>query len=278
MTGPLMTTHLVIPDTQIKPGVPTDHLAWIGQYVVDRKPDVVVHLGDHWDFPSLSSYDRGKKAMEGRRYSEDVEAGNLGLDLLTAPIRKEKLRVRDWLPRLELLRGNHEERLNRAIEDDARMDGALSFDDLESPGWEVHDFLKPVWVDGIAYSHYFANPMTGRPYGGMVSTRLKNIGHSFTMGHVQTLDSAQIPVPSPNGPTMRRGLVAGACYLHNEDYKGFQGNAHWRGVLVKHEVFDGNYDLMEVSLEYLCLKYEGVPISQFMAAKYPSIRRWWRHA
>ena len=30
-------THLVIPDTQAKPGVPTDHLGWIGEYILDRR-------------------------------------------------------------------------------------------------------------------------------------------------------------------------------------------------------------------------------------------------
>jgi hypothetical protein len=244
-------------------------LRWLGYYAVDRRPDKIIHLGDHWDFPSLSSYDRGKKAMEGRRYSDDVEAGNEGLALITGPIKEavfeERRRKNGWKPELHLLRGNHEERLNRAIEDDARMDGALTFDDLESPGWEVHDFLKPVFLDGIGYSHYWANNMTGKPLGGMMETRLKNIGHSFTMGHVQTLQTGIRFIHGPNGPRMQRGLVAGACYLHEEEYKGPQGNAHWRGVIVKHEVSDGQYDLMEVSLQYLCLRYEGMPLSKFMS-------------
>jgi len=47
-----MVSHLVIPDTQAKPGAPTKHLEWIGRYILDRRPDVVVHLGDHWDMPS----------------------------------------------------------------------------------------------------------------------------------------------------------------------------------------------------------------------------------
>lgn len=263
-----MTTHFVIPDTQSKPGVPADHLRWIGQYITDRRPDVVVHLGDHWDMPSLSSYDRGKLAMEGRRYAEDVERGNADLDLITAPVRKARMKDRTWQPRLVLLRGNHEARIVRAAEENPHLVGAISYDDLESPGWETHDFLKPAWIDGVAYCHFFANPMTGRPYGGMVATRLKTIGHSFTMGHVQTLDQAMRPVLGPHGSIMQRGLVAGACYLHDESYKGYQGNAHWRGVLVKHEVADGDYDLMEVSLNYLCHRYEGVDLGTFMAETY----------
>ena len=39
--------HFVIPDTQVKKGVPIDHMAWIGAAIRDYKPDVVVHLGDH---------------------------------------------------------------------------------------------------------------------------------------------------------------------------------------------------------------------------------------
>lgn len=268
-----MSTHLVIPDTQVKPGVPMDHLRWIGQYLVDKRPDTVVHLGDHWDFPSLSSYDKGKKAMEGRRYEDDVEAGNLGMEILTSPLNfllhDEKAggvrKAKRYDPRLVLLRGNHEHRLNRAIEDNAQLDGALSFDDLESPGWEVHDFLDRVEIEGVHYSHYFANPMSGRPYGGQAITRLKTLGHSFVQGHQQVLELATRYVAGRK----QTGIVAGASYLHDEDYLGPQGNFHWRGVLMLHEVENGSFDIMEVSLGYLCRRYEGVALPTFLGKKYP---------
>lgn len=273
-----MRTHLVIPDTQVKPGVPTDHLRWAGKYIMDRRPDVIVHLGDHWDMPSLSAWDRGKLQMEGRRYSEDVQSGNEALDLLIAPTRQYNARSRTrtpYEPEWHLLRGNHEQRIERAVEENGHLEGHLGYHDLESPDWEVHDFLEPVFLDGIGYSHYWANHMTGRPLGGMIETRLKNIGHSFTMGHVQTLQTGVRFIHGPNGPRMQRGLVAGAFYLHSEDYKGPQANAHWRGLIVKHEVNDGGYDLMEVSIDYLCRKYEGVPLYEFMESEYPDLERGW---
>ena len=40
---------VVIPDTQVRPGDPTDHFDWIGAAIKDYEPDIVVHLGDHWD-------------------------------------------------------------------------------------------------------------------------------------------------------------------------------------------------------------------------------------
>jgi hypothetical protein len=265
-------THLIIPDTQAKPNVPTDHLGWIGQYILDKKPDVIVHLGDHADMESLSSYDVGKKTFEGRRYKADIEAANEAFDILCDPLDTYNERVRatkhaQYLPERHLLLGNHEDRINRAINDDPKLDGTISTDDLnyKAHGWNVHPFLKPVEIDGIHYAHYWAAPMTGRPYGGTAAGRLSKIGHSFTMGHQQTLDYA---VRFLSNGQQQCGLVAGAAYLHNEDYKGYQGNAHWRGIIVKHEVSDGAYDPMFVSLSYLCRKYEGITLDKFLARKY----------
>lgn len=259
--------HVVIPDTQAKPGVPTDHLAWISQYIVDQfmdKPNVtLVHLGDHFDMPSLSSYDRGRRAMEGRRVDADIEAGNDAFRILDGALYHANVKRRKsarWQPRKVFLMGNHEDRVSRAVDDNAQLDGVLSLDMLDTLDWERHGFLEPVFIDGVGYSHYWANPMTGRPYGGMALTRLKTIGHSYSMGHQQTLDHAMRFVAGRS----QHALIAGACYLHEEDYKGPQGNAHWRGIVVCHEVQAGGYDLMTVSLRYLCRRYEGVDLEDFL--------------
>lgn len=261
--------HFVIPDTQVKPGVPTDHLTWIGRYLVDQfkgHPNLtVVHLGDHWDMPSLSSYDRGKRAMEGRRYVEDVDAGNAAWHRLNAPLdrynaRQERTGREEWWPRRVRLLGNHEWRVERAAEDNAALEGAVSLDHLESPGWEVVDFLEPVTLDGVTYAHYFYNPANGRPYSGMIETRIKNVGRSFTQGHQQGLMYGLRQVAG----TRHHGLVAGSCYLHEEDYLGPQGVSYWRGIVVCHEVRDGVYDPMFVSLDYLCRRYEGVGLDEFV--------------
>jgi hypothetical protein len=90
--------------------------------------------------------------------------------------------------------------------------------------------------------------MTGKSWGGTVASMLNNIGFSFTMGHKQGLGLANKALA--NGK-MIRGLVAGSFYSHDEDYKGPQANNHWRGAIYKHEVKDGNYCLMELSLKYL---------------------------
>ena len=89
-----MTKHLVIPDTQVKPGHSTAHLKWAGEYAAEKKPDVIIHIGDHWDMASLSSYDVGKKSFEGRRYTRDIRAGLNAMDHFIAPTKEEKNRLR----------------------------------------------------------------------------------------------------------------------------------------------------------------------------------------
>lgn len=267
--------HIFIPDTQIKPGVPTEFLSWIGEYVWEKRPDVLIHAGDHADMPSLSSYDRGKIQMEGRRYRQDIDAANKGFDTLMEPLyrhnrhRTKKLKEKQWWPRMVITLGNHEDRIRRAVEDNPELDGTVSTDDLNyaDHGWEVVPFLEPILIDGLYYAHYFYNPLTGRPYGGMPETRLKNIGHSFVQGHEQTKKMAEVWLG--NGE-VRRALICGACYLHDEFYKGPQGNNHFRGIFVLNEVRDGNYDLMEVSLNFLCRKYTGQSLSKYMRRYWPA--------
>ena len=54
---------------------------------------------------------------------------------------------------------------------------------------------------------------------------------------------------------MRIGLINGACYDFPEGYKGWQGNNHFRGITMLHEVKDGFGLPAFASLEYLKEKY-----------------------
>lgn len=247
--------HFFIPDTQIKPGVPLEHLTAAGNYIVDKQPDVIIHAGDHWDMPSLSAYDKGTKKAEGKTYDTDIEAGKAGMDALFAPIvaynaTQRKKKKAPYRPRKVFLIGNHEQRIERHLNANPHLWHPDTYRDLELQkwGWEVHDFLKPVEINGVYYAHYFYNPNTGKPYGGKASTRLNNIGFSFTQGHQQGREEAEKPLA--NGKTLR-ALIAGSFYQHTESYKGYQGNNHWRGCIYKTEVEDGNYCLVELSLNYL---------------------------
>lgn len=265
-------THLVIPDCQDRPGAPRDHLTWIGKYIVDYQPEVLVCLGDFTDMESLSSYDKGKKSIEGKRVIKDIESCTEAMYELLVPMarhngRKRKNKEKTYQPEMHLTVGNHEDRLSRLCNEDARLDGLVGIEDLgyEAFGWKVTDFLDYVTIDGISYSHYFYRPLSGRAYTGSIETRLKNIGKSFTQGHEQ---GKKIGSQELFDGSVRRGLVVGSCYLYEPEYRGPQAQSDWRGIIVKHEVQDGNYDLMEVSLDFLCRKYEQMKLKTFMREKY----------
>lgn len=248
---------LVIPDTQVKAGHSVDYLRNIGKFIVDKQPDCIVHLGDHADMPSLSSYDVGKKAFEGRRYVADIEAAKAGMYALHEPIcefnkRQAKNGKKQYKPRKEFLLGNHENRINRAVNDDAKLEGVLSVADLEyDKDWTVHNFLDVVVIEGIAFSHYFVTGVAGRP-AGTAAAQLRKTNMSSIAGHQQGKQIAY--ATRADGKTIT-SIIAGSCYEHNEDYMGPQGNRHWRGVIMLHEVDDGAFDEMFVSLKYINERY-----------------------
>lgn len=251
--------HLVIPDCQVKPGQDFSYLRRVGQYIVDKQPDVIVNIGDFADMPSLSSYDFGKRQFEGRRYRDDVMATRDAMVALLQPLndynhRQQKNGKKQYRPYMVMTLGNHEERIQRAVDNDAKLEGVLSIEDLryKEYGWEVHNFLEIVCIDGVAYSHYFVTGIAGRP-SSTANAQLNKQHMSCVAGHQPGL---QIATSHRSDGTRLTGIIAGSCYEHFEDYQGPQGNRYWRGILMLHEVVDGQFDLMPVSLEYLKKKYD----------------------
>lgn len=265
--------HVVIPDTQTRPGAPVDHLAWIAEYIKDKKPDVIVQIGDFYDLPSLNSHvTPGGEELEGKRYRDDIAAGQHAWEVLTGPIEAEIARVqkshkRHWHPEKHVTLGNHEMRASRYGSSNPKMIGTVDVEDCTFGDWQVHPFLERVFIDNICYSHYFQNTHSSYAIGGGIENRLARIGCSFVAGHEQGRRTGDKIMAS--GRTIY-GLVAGSCYLHRESYRGAQGQRHWRGIVFLNDVEDGEYDVMPVSLRYLCRHYESKPLDKYMQLKYPS--------
>lgn len=254
-----MKRHFIIPDRQIKPGVPMFHHRWIGQAIADYAPDVVVDIGDNADFPSMSMHSAiGSRDKEGQRLKADIDAANDGERLLREGMGKFKPK------RMIRLRGNHEHRLLRYIDAHPVLEGLIGLHLLNDAGWQIvpysHGSPGVVHIDGIAYAHYFANPNSGKPIGGTIQNRLSKIGSSFVQGHQQGLLQGNVQYATG---VIRHGIVAGSAYLHDEEYKG-QANTHWRGVVVLNEVRDGQFCEMPLTLDYLCRKYEGESLRRFL--------------
>lgn len=243
---------LLIPDTQVKPGVDITHLEKLGRWIADVRPDVIVHIGDHWDMASLSSYDRGTAKAEGRRLREDIEAGNNAMQVLLAPMRHLQWKQREsrraiYRPDMHFCIGNHEERVLRYENTHPELEDVLGFHNLDLSDWSVHPYRQPVSLGGTDFCHYFYNPLSGKPYGGSAEYRLNKLKRSFVQGHEQGFKYHIEAV----GNKRIHGLVAGSFYSHDEDYKGPQANNHWRGFCVLNNVHDGMYDLEVIDIDSL---------------------------
>jgi hypothetical protein len=243
---------LVLPDVQAKPGNDFSFLTSIGNYIIAKKPDVIVNIGDFADMESLSTYDRGLKAFEGRSYQKDIWAAREAMDALLTPIfefnkRAKQNKDKQYKPRMVLTLGNHENRINRAINEDRKLDGLISTDDLPYQDWTVHPFLDVVVIEGIAFSHYFTSGAMGRPI--CTAQALLTKQHmSCVAGHQQGRQIAFGKRADGKGMT---SLIIGSCYEHDEDYLGSQGNIHWRGLYLLHGCKDGEFDECAVPLSYI---------------------------
>jgi hypothetical protein len=215
-------------------------------------------IGDWPDMQSLSSYDIGKKAFEGRTYKDDIDVAVEGQRILFDPINKHneqqrRNRQKIYDPDKHMFIGNHDDRVDRAINLDRKLEGLISLDDLQYKnfGWTVHPFLVPHVLDGVAYAHYFTSGVLGRPVTSAQALLTKK-HMSCVMGHVQDRQIAY--ARRADGQSMT-GIFAGTYYLHDEDYLNAQTNNHWRGIWMLHEVDDGSFDEMPVSINYLRRKY-----------------------
>lgn len=250
---------LVIPDAQVAPDTPTDHLRWLGNYIVEKKPDIIVNIGDWADMKSLSSYDVGKKSFEGRRYKADIEASHRAMETLLSPLwtlqhQQARNKKRVYFPEMHLTTGNHEFRIERAVNNDPKLDGTIGIEDLDYDryGWQVHPFLEVITLQGICFSHYFTTGTMGRP-SSSARSQLNSQHSSCVSGHKQGLD---IAMGKRADGSLLTSIIAGSFYLHNEEYLGQQGNNHFRGCLMLHNCENGSFDLNMLPMKYLQEKYD----------------------
>lgn len=249
---------LVIPDCQVKPEVPTAHLTWAGKAICDYRPDVIVNIGDFADMPSLSTHDKvGSKYFEGKRYKDDVQSAKDGMAQMLAPLRslqksQKESKHKVYKPRMVMTLGNHENRINRAVNNNPMLEGVISIEDLcYERDWEVHSFLHPVFIGGVGFNHYWPTGAMGRP-AASASVIVSKLHQSCVAGHQQ---GKQVAYGKRADGSSICAIIAGSYYLHDEDYMDALSNKHWRGLVILNEVNNGSFDELFLSMNYLEKKY-----------------------
>jgi hypothetical protein len=252
---------LVIPDMQIKPNIDLRFVYAIGQLIVAKKPDIIVNLGDMADMPSLSSYDKGRKSHEGKRYLNDVESVVTAQEILFDPLRGynelaaiKRNNLLPYDPLRLFLGGNHEDRGNRAVEADSSLEGTLRiFEDLKLANYwtKVYEFMRVITIQGTAYSHYFGTGIMNKP-AGTAQLQLNKLHMSCISGHQP---GRQTYTAKAADGRLLTSIIAGSSYDYDLDYMGIQGNKHWRGVIMLHNAIDGTFDEVYAPTSYLKEKY-----------------------
>jgi hypothetical protein len=248
-----MADHLIIPDGHAHPEYSNTRFDLVGKLIADVKPDVVIEMGDLGDMASLSPYDKGKKGYERNSYHRDVEVTVDAHERILFPMRKLKRKM----PRLVKLWGNHEQRVNKAIElDHVLLEEVISPKDFqfEDNRWEVVPYTGStpgiIIVDGIAYSHYFTSGVMGRPISGVhpAYQLLHKQYQSCVQGHTHTMDMC---VRTKADGTYIMGIVAGVFVDYWMGYAGEANNLWWKGVIHLKNIENGFGDPEFISMKAL---------------------------
>lgn len=255
-------TAVVFTCAHTEPDVSNERFNWLGEFIYDLKPDIVIDLGDGADMRSLNSYDtRYPQKIVAQNYEKDIESYNDAQDRLRHKFRHQRRKKPHWVG----FEGNHENRIKKALAEDPRLEGdkhGVSFKHLQTKHWfnDYHEYTNsaPAIADycGVSFAHFFSSGNYGTAISGIhhAYALLQHRNHSSTCGHshkrsIYFKDSAH-PYPII-------GAVAGCFKGKDEDWAGQSNNEWWKGILVKRELENGYYEPQWISMETLRREYGG---------------------
>lgn len=229
----------------------------MGKFLAELKPDVLVNCGDAADMSSLSSYDKGKRSSIGKSYKNDLNSHLDFQERLWAPIK----RLKKKMPYSVVLEGNHEHRIEKALDLSPEYAGTIGFKD-----YQFDDYYDRVVrysggapgvieLDDILFAHYFVTGVSGRPIGGerAAAMHMAKINQSTVAAHSHLFD--YYTRTNTVGKTLN-SLVVGCYQDYSPQWCGESlGNLWRRGVVVLRNVEHGDYDLSWVSIESLRKEY-----------------------
>jgi hypothetical protein len=250
---------LVCPDVHAHPDHDNDRADWLGKFILDTKPDVVVNMGDTFDMPSLSSYDKGKASFHGASYERDINSGLDFLDRMWHPIKKSKKRQ----PHKVFLVGNHEARLTRVLEYQPELAGnrfGVSYSNYQLREYHnevVHYEGQTPGIyslEGINFAHFMVSGVAGRPIGGEhhASSLLAKNHCSCVVAHSHTLDFS---VNTDLNGRRIMGLVSGVYQDYQNHWAGNMSRFWFPCVVYLRGAENGCYDPEVISLSRLRREY-----------------------
>lgn len=234
---------IVVGDAHVDEHQDLERFDLLAALIRSEQPDYVVIIGDFLSLNCLSAWDRNKRlTMEGMRYWQEIEAGNIALDKMMKRIPKKT--------KIVFVEGNHEDRLTRYLETDPTFHGFVSVQKdlrLADRGIEWVPYKDVYYINEVGFTHIPINGM-GKGIGnpGVAQKALKLFHHSIVFGHTHTLDHAA--EHRHGAPHLNQALSVGCFFYHIDEYAKGSKTDYWRGLCVLNIYSPNRFDVETWSL------------------------------
>jgi len=216
-------------------------------------------MGDFLSLNSISHWDSSKKLMmEGRRYKEEIDTGNLALNMLEKPIKElqeqqKNHKVKQYKPKKVFILGNHCAWVDKYVEQNPQLEGHIDLvEDLKihKRGWDVIPYKGYYECNNILFTHVpiAANqqPVSGK-YA--LHSALALSAKSVVFAHTHRLEQTNFKRHGTD--ELIQGLTVGCFFEGEDEYAEGGANHYWRGICMLNIWRQGRFDLTTISLENL---------------------------
>jgi predicted phosphodiesterase len=139
-------------------------MTWLARLASEHRPDRIIQIGDWSTWDSVNQHD--DNSTEAARFKPKIKDD---LDnLLQSHQAFRAGMAEDYRPKLDIVLGNHENRLERFENANPEAVGTytLARDETYAQfGWRTRPYGELFYVEGVAFTHHPTNG-AGRAYGG----------------------------------------------------------------------------------------------------------------
>lgn len=259
-----MLKILVVGDCHVEVGESIERFRCLGKFLEERKPDIVVLIGDFLTLDCLSSWNENKRlTMEGQRYSKEMALGRKALTYLFEEVgkynqRQKKNRKPKYHPRFIYIEGNHEQRLRRYVDQHPELEGMLDvYKDLGLDAYKAEwvSYEDYILINGIQFCHIpFAK--NGKPAGrqAICKQALELSAQSVVFGHTHKWGAENIH--RTGGKHLQQALNVGCFFEHQPDYVAGAPSDYWKGVVMLSSYSEQRFDVETIALSRLKQEYK----------------------
>lgn len=203
-----------IGDAHDSPEIPDkSRFEWIGKYIKEVKPDVVIQIGDFATLDSLNTH-VPNDTLDGRlkpSFEKDMGSLNLALQVMDLGGVERHCTL-----------GNHERRLYLYEQSHPEMDGKLkcSIDSVfRENGWTYSPYGEIYYLGGVGFVHAALNRLS-KTFGGKnaENTIANESIHDLVIGHSHVERVHRAPKIGPNNEVVIVNVGCALPHGHVEAY------------------------------------------------------------